>query len=346
MFVVLALLACTPPDGGDTGPPARAFDVCGGAPTWSGRPALPAPRDHHATFAVPDADGATLWVAGGNDYADVRNDTWALALGPDGPVGDWVEGPDLPRRQAGAAVAEVDGRVILAGGRGNTALLDAVFVSDHDGDGRLVGWTDGPSLPDARFHASAAVVGRTIVVTGGVDADGEATDTVVAADLAADGTLSAWRALDPLPAPRSHHAAFAADGRLYLTFGFAGNAFTNATEPHGDVIAATLLDDGTLGPWVTVLTHDLAVATHAATVADGCVLLPGGLVGEGHDHTAATAVRRLDLTDGVGLPEALPGPTIGRSHLHQAPLVDGRLYLVGGSPDLQEVTGAVEIGAF
>ncbi len=349
LLLVLGVLACqrtSDPDKSETGDPAPTWDACADTPTWSTGPELPEPRDHHATFVVPHADGATLWVAGGNDYTDILRDTWSLELGADGPTGEWEEGPRLPMPRAGAAVAEVDGRVILVAGRSATAFLDSVLVSEHDADGRLTGWTDGPEVPIARFHANAAVIGRTILVTGGVDSDGEATDTVMAATLGEDGTLSGWTELDPLPAPRSHHASFAADGRLYLSFGFSGNAFTDDTTAHHDVIAAPLNDDGTLGAWETVLTYDVDLSTHAATVADGCVLIAGGLVHHGGDYEYSGDLRRLDLTDGVGAPELLDGPTIGRSHLHQAPLVDGRLYLVGGSEDMQSVTGALEIGAF
>lgn len=346
--VAFVLVACHPDSGEtDTDDPVSTVDVCGREPTWSTGPDLPEPRDHHATFVIPHADGATLWVAGGADYEDFLRDTWTLELGADGPVGAWAQGPAWPGARAAAAVAQVDERVIVASGRSRTAWLDTVLVSTHDADGRLTGWSEGPEVPIARFHANAAVIGRTILVTGGLDDTGEATDTVMAATLGDDGVLSEWSVLDPLPAPRSHHASFAVGGRLYLSFGFSGNSFTDDTTAHPDVIAAELRDDGTLGPWETVLTSDLSLSTHAATLAEGCVLLSGGILQEGHDHTFSADVRRLDLSGGaVGAPEILPGPSIGRGHLHQAPLVDGRLYLVGGSRAHQEVTGAVEVGVF
>lgn len=356
LLVVAALASCAPisgpsSDGGtleDGGSGAPSIDACSSDPRWSAGRALPSARDHHGTFITT---GATpkLHVTGGNTYQGVLAEHWEADILDDGSLGEWREGAALPAPQAGHAVAQVGDHVLLVSGRDATGFRARVLVSNLDDNADITGWREVAPLPVARFHASAATAGDVLYVTGGLTTDGTATDSVFSARVAEDGTISSWSQLSPLPAPRSHHASFVLDGHLYVSFGFEGNAFQNATTGHKDILRAELLDEGGLGPWETALDFDLDISTQAATVTGDCVYLVGGLVKPSSgalDYNAL--VYRLGYEAGaLEDPVATARPlSTGRSHMHQAPYFRGRLYAVGGSRALQDVTADVEIGAF
>ena len=326
-------------------------DPCAARLEWTAGAELPTPRDHHGTVIYTRADGrAILQVQGGTNYNTIFSDVWEAELQDDGTLAAWEQGAALPGVRAGHAVVHEGEHLFLLGGRELSGFLATTLRPTWGEAGRVDGWEAQAPLPEARFHASASSDGSHVWLTGGLNSeDNEAQNTVYVAPILEDGALGEWRLQGRMFDPRSHHASFVRDGRLYLAYGFKGNPIGSQTEELTDVIAAPILEGGELGEWERILRDDLAISTLGVTALEGCAFMTGGLVRGGpSDYTYNNQLWRLDFgADGAPTRTPVDGAlSVGRSHLHQSPFHDGRLYVVGGSRGLQSVTPLVEIGTF
>lgn len=325
-------------------PPGTAPDdegLCTAAIHWTDGPPLATARDHHMTFVLDTGGAAWLHVTGGTSYKTIFASTESAPIEPDGSLGAWGPGPDLPSPQAGAGVAAAPGGpVVLVSGRDFAGPTPKVWVATASEDGTIAGWIEGPALPQGRFHIAAAWADGTVLAAGGLDGTSHATADVWATELAADGTLGAWQPTTPMPGPRSHQAMFVHDGYLYVVAGLAGDPTADA-QTLSDAQRAPLVDGG-VGAWEPVgdaLPH--ALAAHAATVVGDHVLLFGGV----EDNAKfSDRILRAPLTGGLGPWEELAPLPRKRSHVHQVPLHAGRLYSAGGSA-FQVVKPQVDVGA-
>jgi hypothetical protein len=311
---------------------------------WSAAPAVSVPRDHHVTFLVEGRGGSWLHVVGGNDYRRMLADAWRAPIAPDGSVGAWEAAESLPAPHAGHGVAQSARAVVLTGGQTTgLARTPDTFVAAIDADGRLGPWRSAAPLPAPRYHHASAYHRGWVYVTGGIEAS-VSTPTAWRARLADDGTLGAWEALPDMPRPRSHHTMFVHEGALYLVAGLDGNP-AGQNEPLKDVLRAPIRDDGTLGPWQTVSTLPNAYGTHGTAVHGGHLYLFGGV--EDNARFVDKVLRAPLLAGGaVGPWERVEAPLPNaRAHVHQLPLLRGRVYSLGGS-NRRQVTGDVHVGTF
>ena len=307
---------------------------------WAAGAPLERGRDHHVVVEVATRGGPALLVAGGTDYREMLADAEMAAVEADGSVGAWRPAPPLPEARGGAVGAAVGEWVVVAGGqRADLTRVADVWAARVQGDG-LGPWRVAPSLPAPRFHAAAAVAAGRIYVTGGQGPD-RAEPSVYVADVTAEGP-GEWRELEPLPAPRSHHASVVHGGALWLIGGLQGNPARSPTALF-DVLRAEIEPDGGLGPWRSVSLMPHSYATHAAFAHEGALWVMGGV--EDNRRFAATIWRApVDSAGRVGawaeVAPGLPGP---RAHVHVTPVIEGRVYSVGGSASRQ-VRTQVDIG--
>ena len=324
--------------------PACTADTCQRALSFTSGPDLPAAMDHHGTVIATTDQGAFLYVLGGNDYRRQFRTVWVAALSEDGSVGSWVAARPLPEARAGHGVAVVKGRIVVVSGQAQ-GLLDTVYSAAVQPDGTLGDWEPEPSLPEARFHSYVAATPEWLYVTGGVDANFDATDSIFRAAIGAGGRLGAFTALAPMPTPRSHHTAAVHDGFLYLAGGLTGNP-TTGSQNLADIWSAPIQPDGTLGAFSTAATLDDPAATLAQFELDGDWCLVGGLDDRGR---YLSTILKLPFLGGGKLgaaSEVMPGLPVGRSHVHQTPLYHDHFYSIGGSIRYQTLTNAVQVGAF
>jgi hypothetical protein len=135
-------------------------------------------------------------------------------------------------------------------------------------------------------------------------------------------------------------------GAVYVIGGLAGNPARQPVQ-HRSVLRAEIARDGTLGEWRTVSELPHAYATHSAFVHGDALWVVGGV----EDNTTFSArVWRAPLgRSGVvgAWSEAQPLP-FGRGHVHQTPVIGGRVYSVGGriaaAQGSPPVTDAVVVG--
>lgn len=330
---------------------AQSADSAAAPPVrWSEGPALAAPRDHHAVFVVPGRGGSWLYAAGGTDYRQFFDGVVRAPIRPNGALGPWEEAGRLPAPLGGSSIAVAGGFAVLTGGQvatdGNMRALRRVpdvAVAPIGADGRLGAWRAGPALPVARFHHPTVQHGGWVYVVGG---QGERVSEagVFGARLAADGTLSPWTALTPLPRPRSHHAALVHDGHLYVVGGLDGDPAGHLAV-YTDVLRAPIAPDGTLGEWRIVSRMPHSYATHSAFVHGGAMWVLGGV--EDNQRFVNHVWRAPFGANGaVGRwEEVSPALPLARGHVHETPVVDGRVYSVGGRVVPAAQGGAIVTGA-
>lgn len=307
-------------------------------------------RDHHATFLAETPAGAFLFVAGGTNYTSIFSDVQRAPISADGSVGAFAAAGSLPGQNAGMCAVVGQGRVVLAGGRTGSGFRADVWSAPIAGDGSLGAFTAGAPLPEGRFHVGCALSGMHVYATGGLEsAKNEATTSVFRFDVTADGT-GAPVALAPLPKPVSHHATLVQGDFLYVFGGLAGNP-AGVTKKQVDVLRAKIQPDGDLGAWESIATMPAWLSTHAACSFAGRAYLFGGVL---DNATVSDAIYRAPfLPDGaVGPWEQLAsGLPQRRSHMHHAPLHDGRVYLAGGSffeppSSTHQIQSTVFVGTF
>jgi hypothetical protein len=166
--------------------------------------------------------------------SDLNTLTWRKLESEQAPPGDQLT------PCAGHRVVSHDGEVFLVGGRfkaGEGGKYLAVMRMELSALGKAVAWvpveTTGPK-PSARRGLSATVLGDTLVIFGGEDADRRYMDDAHALDL----TTMTWRAIEcggeggsgsggksTPPAPRAEHTAAAWGDDKMLVFGGTGASF-------------------------------------------------------------------------------------------------------------------------
>ena len=122
---------------------------------------------------------------------------------PTGAVLPWQPSPAelaLPAAREGAVAFQSGTSLYLIGGMTADGATDEVLIAeatltDGQPDGNLTSWRPGPSLPEPRSGAALGVYVGVPYVVGGVDASGQATDTVFKG-IVEEGVLTGWQLAD------------------------------------------------------------------------------------------------------------------------------------------------------
>jgi len=124
----------------------------------------PAPNDYWLASAV--CYQGKIYLAGGEYYGSV--DAFSIY---DIALNTWIEGPDMPRFETGAAIAAWDGKIYILGGAevyGGTPTkhVDAFDIATNS-------WTAEalPPIPNPTYFAGFAQAGPYIYLVGGLSGD-------------------------------------------------------------------------------------------------------------------------------------------------------------------------------
>jgi hypothetical protein len=213
---------------------------------------VPAGRRLHA-MAGADRTNSALWdvesvafMIGGIDSAGrVLAEALGIGVSAAGVYSLWTPMAPLLDRRAGVATAVAFGKLYVIGGfRPDSLAARDVFYTTIQPNGTLSGWFRGPSLPEGRAFAAAALAGSTLYLIGGergsILPDSVADTTRLAATVYAipisplSGAFrdSVWTALPvTLLHARSRLAATVVDDALVVMGGvYAGMPSAGETE--------------------------------------------------------------------------------------------------------------------
>ena len=222
-----------------------------GLSAWAAGTPLPEARAHAgvAFFA------GKAYVIGG--ASDTTPATASVYVGtPDATTGlitawERLDALELPAARSGAAVTVVSDGIVVLGGEGtDRSPTTTVWKAKLGANGELEPWASFMDLPEPRSFAAAAVVGDSIYVWGGKDANGPAAEAV-RGDIAVApavgghsapvvnpdqgdaeiGTIYRWDGGPQegnLPTPRDGAALWSANGTLYVAGGTIDGAATSS----------------------------------------------------------------------------------------------------------------------
>ena len=317
---------------------------------------LPEPFTH----SMATTSGGQVWFAGG-----VLQRTGGPVLSAvrsfDPSSGAWLDRPQLPKpRSAGVLVSVGDTLHFLGGFEEGSGRAQADhWVLPPDG----LNWEAAPPMPEPRGHHSGAVVGRKIVLVGGVRShidDPQDLRHVFVYDL----DLGLWQPGPELPFGVSHAEAstLQEDGRVLV---FGGRSLERFDMASPQILSLGLGDDSwsTIGKLRTPLMGGVATIVNDTVltgigsvrgtwdldpqvwrrslydlwteltpspvelgeVAAGVIADKLYVVGEGSSRMPV-----LDLASGLWEPDGERSRRPLGGHHHAAEVVEGRLFLIGG----------------
>lgn len=243
--------------------------------------------------------------------------------------GTWSAGASLPGPRQEMYSAALDGAVYVAGGMvaADTLSTDwfARYVVANDT------WQTLPSLPITLHHAPVTALGGEIWLTGGWTGKSTLNSRVFVYTPA----TARWREVVPLPFAVAAAAAFTWNGKLYLVGGSRSDSF--GTSQFGKVQRY----DPANGTWRTDFPELPWGRNHISAVVLGSTayISPGrpDLNKRGKlNNRAGHQFHAFDLATSTWRTLADPRDQIGVDHSGSTFAgVNGKLYLLGGEPQLR-----------
>jgi hypothetical protein len=265
------------------------IDDQGNVGAWQQTTPLPEPLLYIGNSTL--SRGPIVYVCGGNVNDGQRNIAANFvamsAQRPDGHLSRWLSSERFPGPglQAATAVATRTHLYIIGGGDTENNPQPIVYFTTFRRDGLLDSWQRGPELPRGLWFHMAGIANDRIYVWGGTNPSGPggSVSTTYVADIAPNGSISAWRETSPLPANIYFSASASLDDTLFNFSGQHNGTFVP------DVLFAIPEADGSIS-WDRVRAA-VPLNKYLAPAVDeqrGIIYLPGG-----RDETADTAISEV-----------------------------------------------------
>lgn len=191
------------------------------------------------TYTAAYAYNGKMYLTGGDTNTSANSGaTDAVRIAdilPNGELGSWSSGPNLPAARYGAAVQGYNGYLYVLGGNNNGTMLSTVHYSRINSDGTLNTWqtanldgiTGFSGARSSHGGLMAGIWGAYIYIAGGcatVNGSGYCSSLqgdVQLASINADGTLDNWNSIRNLDNRRFGYSFIAWQDSLYR-FGGCG----------------------------------------------------------------------------------------------------------------------------
>ncbi len=307
--------------------------------SWSAQPSLDTIR---GTTAVVRLQNGQVLAAGGGVGAIAVSSAELY----DPQTRRWTPTGSLQVARRGAAAVQLaDGRVLLVGGVGGAQLLGSAEIYDP-GTGR---WTPTGSMTTPRLGGTLTLLPNgDVLAAGGTSPSGQqgtgggqTISPTSSAEIyhAATGT---WALTGSMSTTRFEASGtLLSDGRVLVAGGFGT---TGSPGGSGGIqynpVASTESYDPAVGAFSATGQMTNARADHVAVrIADGTVLVAGGLGGSAGDVSVATA-ERFDPTTGRW--STLSPIAHARTGASAALLPNGRVLVAGGESVQQGVRNSLD----
>lgn len=253
--------------------------ITGNVSSWGFTTPLPSARIYHQMVAV----NGYMYVIGGEDGNFNRQNTvWRATINAStGALGTWDVLTAFPQALGDHSAVVIGSTIYVIGGinSGGTPL-DTVYRATVDGSGNLGSWTTTTNLPSARRLHKAVTMNGKIFITGGINTDAvsDLYSDILVADVAADGSVGAWRFAGTMPSRRHSHVAAVSNGYLYIGQGCATviSIATCAAGAINDMHAAPIGPSGSIGTWGNTSNSDIGRVQSTTHVVAGRLYLTGG----------------------------------------------------------------------
>jgi len=193
-------------------------------------------------------------------------------------------------------------------------------------DGSVAAWRlETGTNTSAPYGRGVTSRGDSIYAAGGAHPF-EALRTVETAVLSADGHLSLWTTLNPLPIVVHDPQAEVIDGSLYV-FGGEGTPPSGDTSHSRDIYRAVIRADGSIEPW-TSAGFLLVARPHSGHVilGDTIHVIAGGVHGFMTSTVESAQLAQFGVTSAHRFSASLPTPL----NEFATAVVRGRAYVIGG----------------
>lgn len=164
-----------------------------------------------------------LYVTGGWTGSQLTAGVYSAEVRSDGSLGPWVTQRSLPEGIYTHSAVSAGTLYVLGGGgsNGGGVVQNTVYAAKIAPDGSLDPWRLDSALPEPVSNHAAVIAGGRVIVSGGWTGPA-ATNAVVLAPIAADGSLGTWSELARLPKLLYLHGAAAWKSWLYVVGGSDG----------------------------------------------------------------------------------------------------------------------------
>jgi len=247
---------------------------------------------------------------------------WRYRQGASGPVGTWTPGAPTALALPTALLPLPGGQLLLLGqGHG------AIAAQSQRYDSATNAWsTPVPlTLAGRTDYAVAPLADGRILAIGGVDLNNTSNAVNAVASVERyDPATDRWTPVAPLLAPRAGAAvATLPDGRILVAGGDPQGSFSGYT------LATAEIYDPAQNAWTATGSMALPRLRHTATrLADGRILVAGGLAGQANDLAPTAETELYDPATGrwtVAAPLSEP-----RSQHTATLLATGQVLVIGG----------------
>lgn len=237
--------------------------------TWTAKAPMPAAINAPASAVI----NGRLYVAGGAALNDpVHPGPFRTLYSYDPATNTWTTLASMPTPEAGAAAANVNGKLYVAGGVSK-------FVTNNPRNALLQvydpvtnTWAVKASMPTARAFAAAVAINGRLYVVGGTT--NNTSSGYTGALEVYDPATGRWSSKAPMPTPRQIFAANVVDGQIFAIGGDPGGgaAQTSANEVY----------DPNTSAWATATPMPAARYGMASSVIGAAIYIVGGAEGFGN----------------------------------------------------------------
>lgn len=186
------------------------------------------------SHAIAGISNGVLMVAGGSNFdRPIQQGGQKIIydriyVTKDANAAEWIEAGRLPTPLANAAVVNLDGGLLVMGGRDGQSVSDRIFLLRWNPAAKKIETdTAFPKLPAALHSLSAARIGHHIYIAGGQDDNNIPQQVFRRLDLSPEGGRQ-WQSLPPWPGAARSGAVMAAqsNGEYECLYFFGGKGTT------------------------------------------------------------------------------------------------------------------------